>query len=124
MTFYRDCLGGELYLQAVGDSPVSKELPGMMKKCIVHSSLKKNNLVIMGTDMVGEKGLNRGNNVSILIQCENREEMNRYYNKLSEKGQSTHPIEKTFWGDLFGSLIDKYGNHWLLNYHELQPQNT
>ncbi|MEN7546994.1 VOC family protein [Rapidithrix thailandica] len=116
MEFYHECLGGELHLQTLGDSPLNEELPESFKNCVVQASLKINDLVIMGTDMVEEQGLVRGNAMSMLIDCNSELEMRDYYEKLSEGGQSVHPIEKNYWGALFGGLIDKFGNRWLFNF--------
>lgn len=114
MSFYQECLGGELYFQTVGDVPMSENLPECMKAWVLHASLQRKDMVLMGTDMVGEQGLIPGNAISILIECSNEKEMRNYYAMLSEGGQSTYPIEQTHWGALFGGLIDKYGNSWLL----------
>jgi PhnB protein len=32
-------------------------------------------------------------------------------------------LEDTFWGALFGDLIDKFGNRWLLHYDKNQKSN-
>lgn len=116
MLFYQDCLGGELTLQTVGDTPAKTGLPDHMRQFIVHSTLKRENLSLMGTDMVGDEGLIKGNNSSILIECSTKEEAKEVYDKLSEKGRRTHPVKKDYWGALFGGLKDKYGNHWLIYY--------
>jgi PhnB protein len=116
MTFYKECLGGQLTFQTVGESPLSSKMPKKMKNCILHSILTKGDLVLMGSDMVVDSGLLNGNSVSIALICSNESEIRIYYEKLSEGGQATHPLERTFWGALFGSLTDKYGKHWLLNY--------
>jgi PhnB protein len=39
MTFYRESLGGELALQAVGDSPMASQMPAEAQKKILHASL-------------------------------------------------------------------------------------
>jgi PhnB protein len=114
MTFYRECLGGELHLQTVGESALVELLPGVMKNCILHATLKSNNLVLMGTDMVGETGLSRGNAVSIMINCQNQQEMRDYFLRLSAGAETTHPIAKTSRGAWLGTLTDKFGNPWLL----------
>lgn len=116
MTFYRDCLGGELFIQTIGESPLSDRLPEPMKDCILHSTLTNDDLMLMGSDMVSEKGLLRGNAVSISLQCSSEEEIRRFYRKLSEGGTTDHPLENTFWGALFGDLTDQFGNHWLLSF--------
>lgn len=115
MTFYQECLGGELYVQTVGDSPLSTELPLRMRKYVLHAMLRADNLVLMATDMVDEVELVRGNSVSIMIRCSSQDEMHKHFENLSRGGKTTYPIEENFWGALFGGLTDKYGNKWLLH---------
>jgi PhnB protein len=116
MHFYKTCLGGELHLQTIGESPLAEKMPAQMKECILHSTLTKDGMVLMGSDMVGEKGRITGNTVSMALNCSSEEEIKRCYENLSNGGEATHPLENTFWGALFGDLVDKFGNHWLLNY--------
>ncbi len=119
MTFYKRCLGGDLKLQTIGQSPMAEKMPQQMKDCILHATLTKNELVLMGSDMVADDGLVRGNGMSMVLNCSSEEEIRDRYEALSAGGKATHPIEVTFWGALFGGLTDKFGNHWLLHYeHE------
>ena len=118
MTFYQDCLGGELTFQTIGESPLAAQLPEKMKSCILHSRLVKDGMVLLGSDMVSEKGLKKGNAVSLVLNCASEEQIKTCYSKLSEGGRADHPLENTFWGALFGDLTDRFGNHWLLNYEK------
>lgn len=118
MIFYKECLGGELMLQTVGESPMAEQMPRKMKDCILHSELKNGVLLLLGSDLVSEQGLIRGYAVSLCINCSNEEYIRSCYKKLSSGGQATHPLKYTFWGSLFGGLTDKFGNHWLLNYNK------
>lgn len=117
MEFYQQCLGGTLELRRVGDSPMAEQLPEPMKDCILHASLTKKNMALMGTDMVQDVGLSRGNAVSILLDCKKKGQLKKYYNRLKRDGNPTHALERTDGGALFGGLTDKYGNHWLF-YHK------
>jgi len=116
MTFYKECLGGELTLQTIGESPISVDIPSFMKPFILHSSLTKGAMVLNGSDMVPEAGLTVGNTVSLLLNCNSEEEARTFYSRLSANGTATHPLESTFWGALFGGLTDKFGTHWLINF--------
>ena len=116
MTFYRDCLGGELDLQTIGESPMADKLPPQMKQSILHATLTKGEVVIMASDIVGEKGLIKGNSVSLMLNCSSEDEIKTLYARLSAEGEATHHLENTFWGALFGGLTDKFGNHWLLHF--------
>ncbi len=118
MNFYNEVLDGELSLQTIGESPMADKMPAKMKDCILHSQLTKGDLVLMGSDMVGEQGLLKGNSVTLMLACNSEEEIKNCYEKLSVEGKTTHPLENTFWGALFGGLTDKFGNHWLLNFEK------
>lgn len=120
MEFYRDCLGGELHLQTVGDSPRSSSMPAHMKETIVHALLRIRDIEIMGSDMAGENGIQKGNSISIMLDCSSEKQLHDYYQQLSDGGEATHPIHLSFWGALFGDLVDKYGNHWLLHFDNRQ----
>jgi len=116
MTFYQNCLGGELTFQTIGESPEADKIPSELKKCILHAVLANEDMVIMATDMTDEKGLIKGNSVSLMLNCNSEAEVMDYYRKLSAGGEATHMPEETFWGAVFGNLIDRYGNNWLLSY--------
>lgn len=116
MAFYKKCLGGKLMLQTIGESPLADKMPRQMKECILHSTLTKKSLVIMGSDMVSDQGLIKGNAVSLLLNCSSEKEIRTCYVKLSDGGRATHPLHVSFWGALFGDLTDRYGNHWILHF--------
>jgi PhnB protein len=122
MSFYKDCIGGELSFQTIGESPLSEKMPQKMKDCILHSTLTKGALILLGSDMVSEKGLIKGNAVSLSLSCSSAGEIKEIYNRLAAGGDATHPLENSFWGALFGDLTDKYGNHWLLHFDKKQNQ--
>ena len=101
MAFYQECLGGELTLQTIGESPLTEKIPGYMKQHILHATLQKDGLVMLATDMVGEYRLNTGNTMSMMLDCASEEEVRNCYKKLSVGGQVTDPLQKTIWGALF-----------------------
>ncbi len=118
MNFYKDCLGGELVVQTVGEMPeMAAQMPVEMKDSILHSSLTLGNLVIMASDMNREMPV-EGNTVQLCIDCENENELNTFFTKLSEGGEITEPLADMPWGGRFGALIDKYGKHWLFNFQK------
>ncbi len=121
MAFYQACLGGELSLQTVGETPMADKLPPKMKESILHATLVKGSLTLMASDMVGEKGLIKGNAVSLMLDCSSEEEIRSCYAALAQGGEATHPLELSFWGALFGDLTDQFGNHWLLHFEKRAP---
>lgn len=118
MVFYQNCFGGALTFQTIGESPIAEKMPTEMKNCILHAVLISDDMVLMATDMTANKGLIKGNSVSLMLNCNSEEEVIKYYKKLSVGGEATHALEVTFWGAVFGDLIDQYGNSWLLSYNK------
>lgn len=121
MKFYQNCLGGELSIQTVGDSPKTKSLPAKMKESVLHAVLQSGGLTLLASDMVGEYGLVKGNSVSLMLECGSLKELKSAFGKLAEGGKIAYPIEVTFWGASLGGLIDKYGHHWLLHFEGGEP---
>ena len=77
----------------------------------MHSHLKSNSIEIMATDMAPVQPV-EGNTVYLALICESEDELNEFYNKLSEGGKVEQPLTKAFFG-WFGSLEDKFGKHWM-----------
>ena len=93
-----------------------------MKDCILHSTLTNGSLILMGSDMVDDKGLIKGNAVSLMLNCNSEEEIKTHYASLAAGGKATHPPQASFWGAVFGDLTDKYGNQWLLHFNKNKKQ--
>lgn len=119
MIFYKECLGGELTFQTIGESPMADKIPKELKECILHSTLTNEGFVIMGSDMTPETGLIKGNAVSLMLNCSSEADIRMSFQKLSDGGTVKHPLENNFWNALFGDLTDKFGNNWILNFDKM-----
>jgi PhnB protein len=119
MTFYNECLEGELTMQTVEDSPIASQMPAHTLKQILHASLVKDGLVIMASEMSREKPVN-GNTISLCLQCSSEDEIQNFFSKLSSGGKIIDPLKEQFWGSKYGELRDKFGITWLLNYDKNQ----
>jgi len=115
MEFYKECLGGELFFQPVGSSPMAGQCPSDMQDHILHSSLTNGSLVLMATDVVGPQGYIKGTNISLSLNCSSEEEINTFFTKLSAGGKVLDPLKEQFWGAIFGALTDQFGINWMLN---------
>jgi PhnB protein len=56
-----------------------------------------------------------GSNYSVSLSGDDDAELRGYWEKLSDGGTVTMPLEKAPWGDSFGMCVDKYGVSWLVN---------
>jgi PhnB protein len=115
MTFYQQCLGGELTLQRLAESPMSAQLPSARESDILHSTLIHERIILMGSDMIGAR-LNRGNGISLCLQCHSEAEVNSFFANLSTGGHGHTPLHQTFWGATYGELTDRFGIQWIFNY--------
>lgn len=118
MTFYQQCLGGELVLQKISESPMAAQMPSEMGPRILHSSLTKNGMVLMASDMMGQN-VTSGNSISLCMNCSSDEEINSFFTNLSSGGKVVEPLHQSFWGSTFGSLTDKFGVTWIFNHSKI-----
>ncbi len=73
---------------------------------------------IMGTDMLESMGhkLKIGNNITINLEPDSREETNKLFKALSESGSDIAPMQDMFWGAYWGCCLDKFGIRWMFNF--------
>lgn len=115
MTFYQECLGGELTLQRVAESPMGAQLPASEGAQILHSVLSRGGLTLLGSDMIGKR-LQKGNDVTLCMRCSSHEEINSCFDRLAEGGKIKMPLHQSFWGATYGELTDKFGMNWMFHY--------
>jgi PhnB protein len=114
MTFYQSCLGGQLYFQTIGESPLTERMSEKMKNCILLASLKSNLIQLMGTDIAPDSGLIKGNTISLLLSCPDEETLLSLLSRLKTGKKNLSP-GRTDEGGLFVQVKDKFGVQWLLN---------
>lgn len=112
MSFYKECLGGELSLSTVGDSPMAGQMPPDAKNRIIHSVLKNDDITLMASDMMGPGGITQGNTISLCLVGKNKQELDTYFTKLSNGGKIATQLVEEFFGT-FGDLTDKFGIRWM-----------
>jgi PhnB protein len=121
--FYRSIFGGEFEggIHRMGDAPAMPGQPPMAdadQQLVMHVSLPiLGGHVLMGTDAPESMGfkLNQGNNVYVSLHPDTRAEADRLFNALAAGGKVEMPLQDMFWGDYFGSLVDRFGTCWMVN---------
>lgn len=126
--FYKSVFGGEFpYIGRYKDMPpVEGEtpVPESEGNKIMHVSLPiGNGTFIFGSDSSDAYGhaTITGNNISLSLNTDSREEADRIFNGLTAGGQTTMPMNQTFWGSYFGMLTDKFGIHWMVSFETGKP---
>jgi PhnB protein len=90
----------------------------LVKNNILHATLRKGDLLLFGSDMLGSEGHKPGNNIALSLDCNSAEELQTFFRNLSSDGEVHYPLRTKFWGASFGVLTDKYGNKWMLNFEK------
>lgn len=122
--FYKSVFGGEFSaLMRFGEVPGCDEMPlgENEKNNIMHIALPigTNGAVLMGNDAPEFMGtLTLGNNYSIAVNPDSRDDAERIFNGLADGGKVEMPLAEAFWGGYFGSLQDRYGVQWMINYDQ------
>jgi len=122
--FYKSVFGGEYpYIGTFGEMPPAEgqEIKEEDKDRIMHVTLPiSQETILMGSDSASDHAarLVMGNNFSISINAESREEADRLFNGLSAGGKITMPLSDTFWGAYFGMFTDQFGINWMVNYDD------
>ncbi len=122
--FYQSVFGGEIpSMGRFRDMPPQEgqpPLPDEYGNRVMHVSLPiSKETTLMGSD-IGPNwppNFQQGNNFSISISTDSKEEADRLFAGLSEGGKVSMAMQNTFWGDYFGSLEDQFGIHWMVGYN-------
>jgi PhnB protein len=116
--FYKSVFGGDFpAVMRWADNPQCEGMSDADKNKIMHIALPIGDSVIMGSDFVSMSGekYTDGNNYTIAISPDSREEADRLFAGLSEGGKVVMPMTDMFWGGYFGAFGDKFGIKWLIN---------
>jgi PhnB protein len=119
--FYRSIFGGEFSsVVRFKDMPMAGvNIPKPAENKMMHIALPVGqNDILMASDALESLGqkLVPGNNVYISVHPDSKEEATRIFKALSAGGMVEMPIADQVWGDYYGSLKDKYGVLWMVNY--------
>jgi PhnB protein len=114
MEFYQSVFGGELVISTFAELQASED-PSEQDK-VMHAMLTTSSgFTLMGSDTPNSMEFTPGTNYSVSLSGDDDAELRGYWEKLSDGGTVTMPLEKAPWGDSFGMCVDKYGVSWLVN---------
>lgn len=119
--FYKSVFGGEFdAVQKYGELPKDEgyEPDPRDEDRILHISLKlSEGNYLMGSDTprIMLENYKVGTNYHIALSIDDQKEAERVFNELSDGGVVAMPLQKTFWGSLFGTFSDKFGVNWMVD---------
>lgn len=121
--FYKSVFGTEYEgpVMRFSEMPPEEGVPPMPeadKNLVMHVALPITaGFLLMGSDMPESMGmkLTVGNNTSIMLELDTREETERLFKALSAGGKIDMELGDMFWGDYFGSFTDAFGVQWMVS---------
>ena len=116
MTFYHECLGGELVLTKLADTPMSEQFPKEKHQRIINAHLKSGALEISATDWMASPAFDPilGNMSAIFVIGGAYDELKAVFDKLSdgaetERFQELHQLPF----GTYGQFYDRFGVQWI-----------
>jgi PhnB protein len=118
MEFYQGCLGGQLTMTKVKDSPAKEQMAPFQQERILNAHLSGERLEISASDWlaIGETPV-RGNTVCLFLTGGTHEELRAIFDRLSEGAEVTNPLKEMFFGT-YGALNDRFGVRWMFQTNE------
>ena len=120
--YYKSVFGGEFtMLNRFSEMPPQEgmELSEEHLNKIMHVSLPiGEHTVLMGSDTGGEWAAKTvvGNNITISITADTKEQADGFFSSLSDGGAVIMPMNQTFWGSYFGMCTDKFAINWMISF--------
>jgi len=113
--FYEQSLGGQLgAIFRYAGTPFADTVPADWQNKIMHGSVTVGGQVLMGADVVpGQYEEPKG--ISLSIHMKSAQEAERVFHELANDGRVVLALEKTFWAERFGMVVDRFGIPWMIN---------
>jgi PhnB protein len=116
MTFYHKCLGGELTLTKLGDTPMKDMFPKEKWNRLINAHLNNGSIDISATDWMASPTYEpkQGDTYAVFIIGGSYDELKVVFDKLSvgakkDRFQELHDMPFGTYGQFF----DRYGVHWI-----------
>ncbi|HET7570841.1 MAG TPA: VOC family protein [Gammaproteobacteria bacterium] len=112
---YERHLGGTIDMMITADeAPADMPAQPGFENNIMHARMQLADNVLMGSDAPPNR-YNKPQGFDVNITVDTPEEAERIFNALAENGEVHMPLEKTFWAERFGALVDQFGIPWMVN---------
>ena len=112
---YERCLGAQRGpIFRYGGTPAAGQVPPDWQDKIMHGSVTIAGQTLMAADVTPAR-YEAPVGFSLSLQVANAADAERIFADLSSGGNVVMPLEKTFWAERFGMLVDRFGVPWMIN---------
>lgn len=115
MRFYEKTIGGKLEaLMKYGDSPDPTACVAGAEDLVMHACLLVDGRRLMASDCPPTHPAKPMGGFALSLSYPSPQEAGRVFDALSQGGEVTMPMQKTFWSESFGMLVDRFGTAWMV----------
>lgn len=114
LEFYKSIFGGTLDISTFAS--MKDKMPADYKMDddkLMHGLLSGGAVRLMASDSVAASP--EAKKIELSLSGDDEAQLREFFEKLSEGGKVTMPLEKAPWGDYFGMVTDKYQVAWMIN---------
>jgi PhnB protein len=115
LKFYEKVLGAKTEMKMTyGESPAAAHMPASAHGNIIHARFRIGDGAILASDWGAERPIGKAGRFSLTINADKAAEAERIFRDLSDGGEVTMAMDKTFFAERFGSATDKFGIPWMV----------
>ena len=113
--FYEQCLGAKIaFMLTWGDSPMASKAPPDWGSKILHGRITVGNTELIG-GVVFPNTYEQPKGFAVLLNVDDAVGAERIFHALAENGKIQMPMQKTFWAERYGGVVDQFGVPWEIN---------
>ena len=115
MTFYHECLGGELTITKLGDTPMKAQFPSEKYERVINAYLNSGGIEISATDwMADDFDPLQGNTTALFVTGQSADELRPLLDRLKdgEHNSRLKELHEVSFG-VYGQFYDRYGVQWI-----------
>ena len=116
MTFYHDCIGGELTVTKLGDTPMKGQFPVEKHERVINAHLKNGDLEFSASDWMASPEFDpvQGNTTAIFVESLTSDDARTVFNSLAVgcdtlRFQDLHEMPI----GMYGQFYDRFGVQWI-----------
>ena len=115
MRFYERSLGGQLEaLLTYADSPDPQQCAAGGGDRVMHARLRVDGRALMASDQPPGAPPQPAGGYAVSLQYATAAEARPVFDRLAEGGTVRMPLQKTFFAESFGMLVDRFGVPWMV----------